>query len=126
MTLSRMHRDDKKRKEMIEAKNKAESMVHEAEKNLQEHAAIIKDQDKAAIESALSGLKDAIAAENKGDIDAKTEELSRAMMKIGEDIYKAQQAKTAGTGDASSDGDAAPEQEILDADYEEVKEDKDQ
>ena len=117
---------DKKRRESIESRNKAESLIHEAEKNLKEHGGIIKAADKAEIESCISDLRDVLDSEDKDKIEAKTESLTQAVMKIGEDIYKAQQAKEASGGSnndaaaSSSGGDA----EILDADFEEVRDDK--
>jgi molecular chaperone DnaK len=117
--------EDKKRREAIEAKNRAESMIHEAEKNLSEHGAIIKPQDKSAIEDAISGLKSVIDSGDKARIEEKTQTLTQAMMKIGEDIYRAQQEQAAG-GNASnatpepSGSDAATEGEVLDADFEEL------
>jgi molecular chaperone DnaK len=118
---------DKKRRESIEARNKAEGLIHEAEKNLKEHGAIIKAADKAEIESCISDVRDVLDSDDKDKIEAKTESLTQAMMKIGEDIYKAQQAKEAAgghTADASASSGAAGDAEILDADYEEVREDK--
>jgi len=115
--------DDKKRKEMIEARNRAESLIHEAEKSLREHEKVIKPGDKTAIEEAVKATRDALAAENKDVIEEKTQTLTQAMMKIGEDIYKAQQA----SGDASAssgEGSKGADGDVLDAHYEEVKDDK--
>ncbi len=123
---------DKDRRELIEEKNKAEALVHEAEKNLNEHEAIIKEDDKNAIEAAAADLKSALEGDDKDSIETKSQTLTEAMMKIGEDIYKAQQAAEAGAGSDSAD--AAPssdnddniqDAEILDADFEEVEDDKD-
>jgi molecular chaperone DnaK len=119
---------DKQKREMIESRNKAEGMIHEAEKNLEEHAASIKASDKSTLESAISALKSAIESERKDDIEDKTDALAKAMMAIGEDIYKAQAAAAEDAYEPESSG-ATPvtdtvqeDGEVLDADFEEVDE----
>ncbi len=121
--------EDKKRREVIEARNKAESMVHEAEKTLADHGDAIDGSDKNAIESAISELKSSLDSEDISDIEAKTQSLTEAMMKVGEAVYKAQQEKEGSAGDAAaSDADVTAsdshEGEVLDADFEEVDSDK--
>ncbi len=118
--------EDKKRRELIEAKNRGESLVHEAEKNLKEHGDKVKAEDKTAIEGDMASLKAELERDDKEAIEAKTNALTQSLMKIGEDIYKAQQAAGAGAGDdgaasASSDG---QDGEILDADFEEINDQK--
>jgi len=118
--------EDKKRRESIEARNRAESMIHEAEKNLKEHGASIKSSDKEAIEEALKDLKSVLDSNNKETIEEKSQVLAQALMKIGEDIYRAQQEKEAqgGGGQPQGEGgeDAAPKDgEVLDADFEELR-----
>jgi molecular chaperone DnaK len=121
--------DDKKRRELIESRNRAEALVHEAEKNLREHEKLASDSDKEAITSAVTEVKSAIEGEDKAAIDEKSQQLSQAMMKLGEAIYKAQQA--AGESQASASAApsepsaSAPEAEVLDADFEEIKDKKD-
>ena len=124
--------EDKKRRELIEVRNQGESMIHEAEKNLSEHGDVIKSEDKQAIEKAIESLRTALGEDDKDAIETKVQELTQAVMKIGEDIYKAQQEKeaanddvdTASASDASETKDAA-EGEVLDADFEEVDDKKD-
>jgi len=118
--------DDKKRRELIEAKNRAEALAHEAEKNLREHGDKVSSSDKSAIESAVAEVKSALEGEDKDAVEAKSEALSQAMMKMGEAIYKAQQAEgaTAQAEPASEPSATAPESEVLDADFEEVKDNK--
>jgi molecular chaperone DnaK len=115
---------DKEKRALIEAKNQAESLVHEAEKNLSEHGSIIKGEDKAAIEADMQALKDVLDGSDKDAIEAKTQQLTQSLMKIGEDIYKAQQAAAAAGDETSGDSTAGDsdvkEGEILDADFEEV------
>ncbi len=117
---------DKQKRELIEARNKAEGMIHEAEKNLEEHAAVIKAADKSGLESAISSLKSVIEGDKKDEIENKTNALATAMMKIGEDIYKSQQSKGE-TDDHVQDAESTPvheaaEGDVLDVDFEEVDE----
>jgi len=121
--------EDKKRRELIEARNRAESLVHEAEKNISEHGDKIKDSDKSQIESDIEALKGELEGEDKDALESKIEALTQSLMKIGEDIYKAQQEADAAEGDASAaeaDGEAADagDAEVVDADFEEVDDDK--
>jgi molecular chaperone DnaK len=115
---------DKQKREMIESRNKAEGMIHEAEKNLEEHASSIKAADKTALESAITALKSAIESEHKDDIEAKTDALAKAMMAIGEDIYKAHQGAAEDAYEPESNAQPVSENaadgEVLDADFEEV------
>jgi molecular chaperone DnaK len=118
--------EDKKRRELIEAKNKAESMVHEAEKNLREHEKIIAASDKEKVEADVAALKGVLESGSKDDIESKSQALAQSMMKMGEAIYKAQQS--APQGDASAQ--AAPEAqstnastdngEVIDAQFEDL------
>ncbi|OJX09381.1 MAG: molecular chaperone DnaK [Caedibacter sp. 37-49] len=118
--------DDKKRRAMVEAKNHAESLVHATEKNLAEYGDKVSADEKSAIENAVKDLKDALAGEDEEAIKAKTQALMEASMKLGEAIYKAQQAESAATSAASGEPQQAKqaEGEVVDADYEEVKDDK--
>ncbi len=118
--------EDKKRRELIEAKNHADSLVYSTEKSLQEHGAKIEAQDKAAIETALTDLKSALEGEDADEIKAKTETLAQASMKLGEAMYRAQQN---GGDDAGSEGGAGGDgakssDEVFDAEFEEVDDDK--
>ncbi len=121
---------DKERRELIEAKNRAESMVHEAEKNVAEHGDKIGDDEKSQIETDIAALKEAADGEDKEAIEKAVEALTQSMMKIGEIIYKAQQEAAAGAeaGEAPEGAETAEaaEGEVLDADFEEVDDDKKQ
>ncbi|MFC4346665.1 molecular chaperone DnaK [Kordiimonas lipolytica] len=118
---------DKKRKELVEAKNQGEALVHSAEKNLDEHKDKVSDEDKSAIEAAVAELKTALEGEDVDDIKAKTEALAQATMKLGEQIYKASQEEAAHAGD-ESEVEAADkaakdaEDDVVDVDFEEVDE----
>jgi molecular chaperone DnaK len=122
---------DKARKEMVEAKNQGEALVHSAEKNLEEHGDKVGEDDKKAIETAMADLKTALEGEDTSDIAAKSEVLTQASMKLGEQIYKASQeeaAAAAGDTDAQQADAAAKSSEaedaddVVDVDFEEVDE----
>jgi molecular chaperone DnaK len=111
--------NDKKRREGVEAKNQAESLIHSSEKSLKEYGDKVTEDDRKAIEDAIAALKTAVEASepDADDIKAKTNTLMEVSMKLGQAIYEAQQAE-----EAASSGDAGDN--VVDADYEEVKDDK--
>ena len=121
--------DDKARKEEVETRNQADSLIYTTEKNLAEHGDQVPAEDKAGIEDAVAALKTAMEGEDVDDIGAKSETLAQAAMKLGEAMYKAQQEEAAaGQEDAGAPG-ADPEAQggeddstIVDADFEEVDE----
>ena len=116
---------DKKKKELVEAKNQGESLVHSTEKTLKEHGDKVSAAEKGQIEEAIKALKTALEAEDLASIKEKTENLMQASMKLGEAMYKAQAeaAQTAGAEQgASTDSAEQPQDEkVVDADFEEVK-----
>ena len=119
---------DKKKREEVDVKNQADSLVFQVEKNLKEHGDKIAAEDKSKIESDLKDLKDAL---EKNDLEAmkqKTQDLTQSSMKMGEAMYKDQQAAggAAGAEQPQSDNqqEAPKEDDVIDADYEEVDEDK--
>src|SRR6056300_262599 len=116
---------DKKKREEIDAKNSADSLVASTEQSLKEHGDKVSAEDKKTIEADLQSLKDAIKADNVEDIKTKTQTLMQSSMKMGEAIYKAQQANPeTGTGsEKNSDGDK--KEDVVDAEFEEVKDSKD-
>ncbi len=109
--------EDKKRKELVEAKNGASGLVHSTEKALADHGDKVGADDKAAIEAALADLKTELEGEDADAIKAKSQTLSAATMKLGEAMYNATQAAE-GEGDATSE--AAAEEGVVDAEFEEV------
>jgi molecular chaperone DnaK len=114
--------EDKKRKELVEAKNQGEALVHATEKSLSEFGDKIPEGDKAAIEAAKAELKTALEGEDADDIKQKTQALSQASMKMGEAMYAAGQGAegeqpTAGAAGHADDG-------VVDAEFEEVDEHK--
>ena len=117
---------DKKKKELIEAKNQAESLIHTTEKTLKENADKVSSADKEAIESTITALKGVIEGDDAAAIKEKSDALMQASLKLGEAMYKAQGA-AAGAGNAQGAEQGAPEAEpkkddnVVDADFEEVK-----
>jgi molecular chaperone DnaK len=121
--------EDKKRRELVEAKNHGEGLVHATEKTLAENGDKISEADKSEVESAIAALKSALETEDKDDIEAKTQALMQASMKIGEALYKEQQAAgEAPGGDSGDSGDGAAgaggDETVVDADFEEVDDDR--
>ena len=110
---------DKKKRESVDVRNQADTLVHSTEKNLKEHGAKISDAEKKAIEDSSSNLKEALKTEDIEDIKKKTETLVQASMKLGEAIYKSQEKKP----DSSKEGDKNDDN-VVDADFEEVKEEE--
>ncbi len=123
---------DKEKRSLIEAKNKAEAMAHEAEKNLREHGSLVSDADKSQIETDVKAVRESLETSDKSSIETKAQTLSQSMMKLGEAIYKAQQssgesaAASAAQADADPAPNAGPDGEVVDAHFEEVKNDKNQ
>jgi len=116
--------DDKKRRELVEAKNQADALIHSTEKAMGEHGDKVSPDEKTAIEAALASLKDAVTGEDSEAIKEKTNTLAQASMKLGEAMYKAQQAEGA-AGDAAADGAGnKPDDNVVDADFEEVDDKK--
>ena len=115
---------DKQRKELIEAKNHGEALIHQTEKQVAEHGDKVGDDVKDEIEAASTDLKTTLEGEDLEEIQAKSQALTTAAMKLGEAIYASQQEETA-HADAASDAanEAADEADVVDADFEEVADD---
>jgi len=116
--------EDKKKRESVDARNQADTLIHSTEKNLKEHGAKVSDADKKAIEDASSALKEAIKGTDIEDIKKKTETLVQTSMKLGEAIYKSQEKKSDSSKDGSKNGEGKKDDNVVDADFEEVKEEK--
>ncbi|MBV8104216.1 MAG: molecular chaperone DnaK [Hyphomicrobiales bacterium] len=114
--------EDKKRRETVDAKNHGESLVHDAEKALKEYGDKVAQSDKSAIESAIASLRTALQGEDVETIKARSNDLMQAQMKLGEAMYKAQQAAGA-AGDAAAGG-AQAKDDVIDAEFREVDDDK--
>jgi len=114
--------EDKKRKELIDAKNQADSLIYSTEKALAEHGEKIEAGEKSTIEGVVAELKSAVEAEDLEQIQAKTQELASVSMKLGEAMY---QSSGGDEGGGTGGGEAGGSQEdVVDADFEEVDDDK--
>jgi molecular chaperone DnaK len=118
--------EDKQRKELVEAKNHAEGMIHSTERSLTEFGDKVAAADKSAIEQAISELKTALEGDNKDEVEQKTNALGQVAMKLGEAMYRQSQGgeQTPPPGGAPGGGSAGSSDEgVVDADFEEVKDD---
>jgi molecular chaperone DnaK len=114
--------EDKKRREAVESRNQAESLIHATEKQVAEHGASVDAGIKKDIESAIADLKAALEKDDTAVIKTRSQALAAAAMKLGEAIYAKSQA---GAGaDAKADAGTKGGDDVVDADFEEVKDDK--
>ena len=113
---------DKERRELVEAKNQAESLIHSTEKAMEEHSDKVDPTTIEAIELAMAALRDDLETEDAGKIKAGIQNVTEAAMKLGEAIYKSSQEAEA-NGDAD-DGGPVADDDILDADFEDLDGDK--
>jgi molecular chaperone DnaK len=116
--------EDKKRKDLVEARNHAEALIHSTTKSMAEYGDKVSAADKSAVEAAVADLRPAMEADDVEAITAKTNALAQAAMKLGEAMYKSQ-AGAAGAPDGDGAEGAGPrdEDDIVDADFEEVRDD---
>jgi molecular chaperone DnaK len=118
----RFKEDDKRKRELVEARNQADGLIHSTEKSLKELGDKVSAGDKGAIESAIASLKSAAQGDDVNDIKAKLNALAQAALKLGESIYGGAQA---GAGEAGpQQGQGGSGDNVVDADFEEVKDDK--
>jgi len=117
--------EDRKLRELVDARNAADGMVHSVKKSLTEHGDKLDAAEKEAIETALKDVEEAMKSDDKATIEAKTEALTTASQKLGEKVYAAQQAE-ANTESAqpSAEGEKTVDGDVVDAEFEEVKKDK--
>jgi molecular chaperone DnaK len=109
--------EDEKRKQLVEARNQADALIHSSEKSLAEFGDKVTAEEKSAIETAIAELKSAKDGDDADAIAAKTQTLIQASMKLGEAMYKAQAAEAGAEGAAKDDG-------VVDAEFEEVHDEK--
>jgi len=114
--------EDKKRREVVEAKNQGESLVHSTEKSLKDYGDKVSEADKGAIETAVEALKTALTGEDAEAITARTNELMQASMKLGEAMYAASQAE--GAAPEGGEPEEAKKDDVIDADFKDVSDDK--
>jgi len=128
--------DDKKRRELIDARNQADSLIHSTEKNLKEYGDKVGGEEKSKIEADIAALKSVKDGDDAAAIKAKTEALVQSAMKLGEAMYKASQAAGAGpgpegpgaegpgAGPGAGGGTTEKDGKVVDADFEEVDDKK--
>lgn len=114
--------EDKARRELVEARNHGESLIHSTEKSVAEHGDKVSDDDKQGIQTAIDALRQSLAAEDVETIKARTTDLMQASMKLGEAIYKASQA--AEGGEEGVEGVDGQKEDVIDADFQEVDDEK--
>ncbi|MBO1906623.1 molecular chaperone DnaK [Microvirga sp. 3-52] len=114
--------EDKKRRELVEAKNQGESLIHATEKSLTEYGDKVSEGDRQGITTAIDALRQALAGEDSEVIKARTTDLMQASMKLGEAMYAAQAAAGEGGGEQQPEGEAAQKEDVIDADFQEVDE----
>ena len=112
---------DKAKREAVDARNQADTLVHSTEKNLKEHGSKVSEADKKAIETAASNLRNALKGTDVEDIKKKTQELVQSSMKLGEAIYKSQQSAKPGDAPKDNKQEGKKDDNVVDADFEEVK-----
>ncbi len=114
--------EDKKYRELVDARNAADGMVHSVKKSMTEHGDKLDAAEKEAIETALKEVEEVLQSDDKDTIEAKTNALTEASQKLGEKVYAAQQAE-ANTQSAqpSPEGEKTVDAEVVDAEFEEVK-----
>jgi molecular chaperone DnaK len=114
--------EDRKLRELVDARNAADGMVHSVKKSLTEHGDKLDAAEKEAIEAAIKDVEDALKSDDKATIEAKTEALTTASQKLGEKVYAAQQAE-ANTESAQTQSEKTVDGDVVDAEFEEVKKD---
>jgi len=115
---------DKKKRESVDARNQADSLVFSTEKSLKEHGDKISAEEKKAIENAITDLKKSLEGTDSEDIKKKTQSLIQVSMKLGEAVYKSQQKTNETKGKESKDAKPEDKENVVDADFEDVKDDK--
>jgi molecular chaperone DnaK len=116
--------EDKKRRELVEARNQGEALIHATEKSVKEHGDKVQASDKQGIETAVEALRQALSGEDAEAIKSRTTDLMQASMKLGEAMYAAQQAANEGGGDhpEGGAGGGPKKDDVIDADFQEVDE----
>ncbi len=119
--------EDKRRRELVEAKNNADALIHTTERTLTESGDKAAPGDRDAVQQAIQALKETLGGDDAEQIKAKTEALAQVAMKLGEALYKAQQAGPGGGPAPGGDhpaGDMGGSDKVVDADFEEVDDQK--
>ena len=116
--------EDKALRELVDARNAADGMIHSVKKSLTEHGDKLDADEKAKIESAIKDVEDVVKDGDKDTIEAKTNALMEASQKLGEKVYAEQQAQQADGAEAQTKAEKTVDAEVVDAEFEEVKSDK--
>lgn len=112
---------DKKKRETVDARNQADTMIHSTEKNLKEHGSKITETEKKSIETAIADLRNALKGTDAEEVKKKTQSLIQVSMKLGEAVYKSQQKTTAKTDNSKDNKENKDKDNVVDADFEDVK-----
>ena len=113
---------DKKKRETVDARNQADTMIHSTEKNLKEHGSKITGAEKKSIETAIADLRNALKGTDAEEVKKKTQSLIQASMKLGEAVYKSQQKTTGKADNSKKDSKENKDKDnVVDADFEDVK-----
>ena len=115
--------EDKKYRELVDARNAADGMVHSVKKSLSEHADKLDAAEKEAIEAAIKDVEDVLQSDDKEAIEAKTTALTEASQKLGEKVYAEQQAQANTESAQQPEGEKTVDGDVVDAEFEEVKKD---
>jgi molecular chaperone DnaK len=116
---------DKKKRETVDARNQADSTIFSTEKSLKEHGDKISEEEKKAIETGIVNLKKSLEGVDTDEVKKKTQDLIQASMKLGEAVYKSQQKDaSAKTENQETKNEDKEKEDVVDADFEDVKEDK--
>jgi molecular chaperone DnaK len=113
---------DKKKRESVDSRNQADSLIFSTEKSLKEHGDKISAEEKKAIENGISDLKKSLEGTDSEDIKKKTQSLIQVSMKLGEAVYKSQQKPGANKTENSKDAKPDDKENVVDADFEDIKE----
>ncbi|AMN38759.1 molecular chaperone DnaK [Rhodoplanes sp. Z2-YC6860] len=116
--------EDKKRKAAVEAKNHAEALIHSTEKALAEHGSKVAEPERKAIENGIADLKEALKGDDADAIAAKTNALAQASMKLGEAMYKQPEGQPGAGGPEAQAGEPGKKEDVVDAEFTEVDDDK--
>ena len=115
---------DKRKRESVDARNQADTIIHATEKNLKEHGSKISETEKKAIETAISNLRNALKGTDIEEVKKKTQALIQASMKLGEAVYKSQQKPDGKTPNSKDAKDNKEQDNVVDAEVVDAKEDK--
>ncbi len=116
--------DDRRARELVDARNQCDNLIHTAKKSLKEYGEQVPADDKAKLEAAIAAAEDAIKGNDKADIEAKTHALSEAAMKLGEHMQSAANQGATGTQTGGQGSAQANHDDVVDAEFEEVKDKK--